>query len=239
MVRIAWLALALLLAGSSQDSVSSSLSGILKEYEATRATPTVGDLVQLDRRLRELLPRINWEHRLPVSARSYDPRFSAIGVAPHLFDRDSIGYSGRLLLEAHALDPRSTLRSHTLFSEVFGPAGEMSNEVPVAARAEGYLAEFPNGPFAVDATAALAHFYDDLFKVIRLEESGRRVDYKHACYKPYLSGRPLHEQRLAAQEAGVKLYRRLVDLLPANPGVKQQLAALSTGTTSGWFYCAD
>jgi hypothetical protein len=131
----------------------------------------------------------------------------------------------------------STLRSHTLFSEVFGPLGDVERGACSCAR--GYLAEFPNGPFAVDATAALAHFHDDLFKTIRLEETGRRVDYKYACYKPYLSGRPLQQQRLAAQEAGVKLYRRLVGLLPANQVVKQQLADLANGTTNGWFYCAD
>lgn len=239
MKRFALAAVVISLAGPAQDATSVALARINREYLDLKIAPNVTALVLLDQQLRNLMPRFRWEGRPPVSTGHLEPPYRDLGVAPALFDRDFLTYSGKLLAEAHALNSQSPLRSYTLYSTIFSPAGEASNEVPARDRAEAYVREFSAGPFIVEAHLTLAYFYDDLYKIIRLEETGRRVDYKYECYKPYLSDRPLAEQRRTAQESGVKFYGRLVELLPQSEAMKRQLSGLARGTTSGWFYCAD
>ena len=223
----------------AQDATATILARIYKEYLALRTAPTVAGLVRLDRQLRDLMPGYRWGSRRLVSAAYLDPRYADLGVARLMFDGDNLGYSGKLLAEAHSLNPQSPLRSHTMFSAIFSPGGESSNTVPSRDRAAEYVREFPAGPFIVEALAILAHFYDDLFKVIRLEETGSRVGYKYDCFAPHLTSQPLPDQRRAAQEAGVRAYERLIVLHPEISAIKDELSALRNGTTRAWHFCAD
>ena len=59
--------------------------------------------------------------------------------------------------------------------------------MPSPDAAEAYVNEFPQGPFIVEVHLILAGFYDDLYKVLTLEEDGRRIAYKYDCYKAYLT----------------------------------------------------
>jgi hypothetical protein len=86
----------------------------------------------------------------------------------------------------------------------------------------------------------LAHFYDDLYKVITLEQIGQRIDYKYDCYRRYLSARPLSEQQRAVQELGIRYYEQVVRLDPGNQDEARYLRELRQGSRdSGWFYCGD
>jgi hypothetical protein len=237
--RFCLVAVLVSVAGFGQDRTATTLARIHKEYVALKTAPTVADLVRLDRQLRDLMPGYAWGEWRFISAAYLDPRYKELGVAPLMFDGDHLGYSGKLLAEAHAVNPRSPLRSHTLYSQIFSPDGESSNNVPSRDRAEEYVREFPAGAFVVEALTVLAHFYDDLFKVITLEETGRRVGYKYDCFVPYLTSQPLAVQRRAAQEAGVRAYERLIALRPEIPAIKNELSALRNGTTMPWHSCAD
>jgi hypothetical protein len=223
----------------AQDATAATLARIYKEYLTLKTAPTVAGLVRLDRQLRDLMPRYRWGNWQLVSAVYLDPRYADLGVARLMFDGDNLGYSGKLLAEAHTLNPLSPLRSHTLYSTIFSAGGESSNNVPARDRAEEYVREFPTGPFIADALTILAHFYDDLFKVIKLEETGGRIGYKYDCFAPYLTSRPLHDQRRAAQEAGVRAYERLIALRPEVSEIREELSALKNGTTKAWHFCAD
>jgi hypothetical protein len=143
-----------------------------------------------------------------------------------------------LLLEAHALNPNSAFRDHTLYSTVFGIVEE--NGVPDSQTAELYAREFPSAPFIVHVYVALAHFHDDLYNLIQAEEAGQRIDYKYDCYQEYLTDAPLAEQRRVAQEAGVRNYERLLTLLPQNTDEREYLDELRSGQRlQRWFYCGD
>jgi hypothetical protein len=218
--------------------VAAVLEQIYGEYFSDRDRPDVARLVRLDQQLRELFPHYFWERRPPVEAKYYKHEYESIGVSQALFDSDFLEYSGKLLREAHTLDPHSTYRSYTLYSTIF-EQGE-KNSVPSPDAAQAYVREYPSGPFIVHVYVALAHFYDDLYKVIKLEEAGQRIDYKYDCYKAYLSAEPLAEQRLAAQDAGIRNYERLLDLLRENDDEARYLAELRSGDNLWrWFYCGD
>ncbi len=105
------------------------------------------------------------------------------------------------------------------------------------------MREFPQGPFIVDVHLVAAHFYDDVYKLITLEEVGARavqqMRYKFDCYDTYLTAQPLAEQRQRARESAIRHYERLVDLLPRNAYQALYLADLRQEKSHGWFYCGD
>jgi hypothetical protein len=223
-----------------QDATDLAFGRILSEYRAIKGRSDVATLVRLDQELREHLPYRAARPHPGVAAALFKPEYAEIGIGHLMFNADYLGYSGKLLREAHAIAPRSSLRGYTLYSTLFDADGETGNGIPIPSAGTQYLVEFPNGPFVVEAHSVMAGFYDDLFKVIRGEESAKRVGYKYDCFKPHLTARPLAEQRLAAQSAGIRLYKRLVELLPGVERFAEFLKALTDGTTNSWKAgCAD
>jgi hypothetical protein len=222
----------------AQDAVAVALDRIYREYLELRQRPNVARLVLLDQELRMLIPYGVWQQRPSADSRSSGPLHEAMGVSPLLFEGYTLGYSGKLLVEAHALDPKS-YRSYTLYSTVFHGESEVGTAVPSPDAARAYLKEFPNGPFVVAATIALAFFYDDLFKLVKREEAGVSGDYKYDCYKQYLDGTPLARQRQRAQQNTVRYFKQLVTLLPNVEFIARSLAEIEKGRSEGWHYCAD
>lgn len=224
--------------GRAQDVVSVSLNRIHREYVALGNRPDVGRLVLLDQELRRLLPYQSWEGS-PVEDSTIRFEYEQLGVKPMLFAGEFLAYSGKLLHEAHAHDPKA-YRSYTLYSTVFGAGGEHGfSSVPSPGAAEAYLREFPTGPFVVDARVALAGFYADLFKVVRWEEDGEPRNYKYDCFKAYIDATPLAAQRRRAQELAVMHYAALTQLLPSVTHLAHELTELRAGRSSGWHFCAD
>jgi hypothetical protein len=223
-----------------QDATDLAFARILTDYRAAKARSDVGTLVLLDQELRTRLPWRSVRPRQAVASSGFKKEYAEVGIAPLMFDASFLGYSGKLLREAHAINPRSPLRGYTAYSTIFDADGETGNGIPIPSAGNQYLAEFPDGPFVLEAHWVMAGFYDDLFKVIRDEESGKRVSYKYDCFKAHLTARPLREQRQAAQSAGIRLYTRLVELMPAAEPFTRGLKELTDGTTNSWKSgCAD
>ena len=222
---------------AAQDAIATALDRIHREYSS--GPMDTARLVLLDRELRELIPHYSWQERPWLRATYLKVGYESIGVHPGLFERDFLIYSGELLAEAHSNDPNSPFRSHTLYSTIFGREGRRSTDMPSPDAAEAYVNEFPQGPFIVEVHLILAGFYDDLYKVLTLEEDGRRIAYKYDCYKAYLTVEPLPEQRRIARESAIRHYERLVELLPLYADFKRYLVDLREDRTHGWFNCGD
>jgi len=204
------------------------LARIYHDYSSGRDKRDIEALVRLDQELRTLpFERLS---------KFLKPDYESIGLAPGLFEKEWFDYSGKLLVEAHAINPNSQYRPYTLWATAIRPENEATPRDAV----EAYLREFPSGPFTSDAYLALATFYDDLYKVIKLEQEDRRIDYKYDCFKSYLKGTPLDEQARAAREAGIQYYQKLLQLKPSDEFLASQLATLREGKDdSSWSNCPD
>ena len=225
------------LASGGQPAPDAELGRIYREYSAVGGRLEVARLVQLDQELRRLLPQWPWEGASAPST-GYRLDYQAIGVSPAPFEPGDLAYSGKLLLEAHRRNPRSH-RSYTLYSTVFGAAGESSTSVPSPAAAQAYLREFPSGPFALYAHLAAANFFADLLKVIQAEEASEPRSYKYDCFKAHIAHGPLPVQRTRAQKQAIEHYVALTQLRPDVSVFTAWLSDLRNGRNEGWHYCAD
>jgi hypothetical protein len=188
-------------------------------------------LVQLDRELRRAVEEPPFA-RYGVAR----PGDEAIGVTPRSADPELLAYSGTILREAHAIDPRSTARASTLFATVFPPRAS-AVDMPDVAAARGYLQEFPAGPFAPYVHLALAHVHDDLFKVLRA--GAQRIDDTRQCYQRFVTGEPIAAQLASTQRQGEAHYRQALPHWRDGDWLEAQRRALADGTTDRWFYCRD
>jgi hypothetical protein len=218
----------------AQDPIADELGRIYSQYQAIQQNPDVATLVMLDKRLRDLLFRDDGY----VDSKYLRPEYESMGLEPTLFEPDILSYSGRLLLQAHRLNPMSEHRRSTLYSTVFPGGNDHGNDAPSPRAAETYLRAFPDGPFAPHVTRTLAYFYDDLYKVIRFELAGERIDYKYSCYQRFLSNRP-REQLTVAQQSAILYYRKAIALLPGDRYLPDRLREMEKGPDNGWHYCAD
>jgi hypothetical protein len=212
------------------------LAAIHQEYVAQGARPSVASLVEMDRELRRLLPYWQWQGPA-ASTVGFRPEWAHIGVRPLPFDSDLLAYTGKLLVEAHRQDPQSH-RGYTLYSTVFGDR-EIDGAVPSPQAAEAYLAEFPDGPFAVHAHLALAGFYSDLVRILEHLHDGATPDYKYECYRQYVDARPLALQRAEARAQAIDHASTLTRLEPKVSWFRELLRDVSAGSRNSWHYCAD
>ena len=211
-------------------SVATTLRRAQAEYLDARAARDVSALARIDGDLRTVMAV-----RPFVTASVLRPGYDVLGLQPGAFDVEVLAYDGRVLREAHAIDPDSSARPFTLFSTIF-PDGEANVAVPDVAAARGYLREFPEGPFAAEVHLVLAGFYDDLYKAVRAGES--LVADKRACFGRFITSAPVHAQLESAQRKGLAHYRRGL-ALRRDDRARQAMQALETGTTTGWRFCAD
>jgi hypothetical protein len=145
----------------------------------------------------------------------------------------SLWYSGKLLADAHRMNPHSPLRSHTLFSTVEPDHG--FGVMPDVGAARRYAKEFPRGPFIEETLLVLADFNKDLYMVLRDDLR----DFKYDCFKPYTDRSPRPAQARRAQSRAVSYYEKALRLNPANARAKEFLEEVKKGTIQGWSFCAD
>jgi hypothetical protein len=212
-------------------AVDTTLRRAHQQYVAARAARDIGRRVTIDGDLRAVLAI-----RPPVRFGVLRDGYEVLGLQPMVFESELLAYDGKVLREAHAIDPGSRERPFTLFSTIF-PKGEAYVDVPDVVAARGYLREFPEGPFAADVHHVLADFYDDLYKALRAED--RLVDYKRACFARFITSQRRQLQLDAAQRIGLDHYRRVLALRPGDQRARQTMQALTDGSTNGWHYCAD
>jgi hypothetical protein len=238
-LKRAWVVVLILQAPFVQTQITreAALESIRREYQASGGRPDVELLVRLDQQLRALIPYWSWDGQ-PLTLKESRRTYEDIGVEPLLFEPDLLGYSGKLLREAHAIDPHSH-RQFTLYATVFGTEGEMGNTPPMPQAAKAYLKEFPNGPFALQTHLALGNFQSDLFQAIQGAEAGDRESQKYECYRAYVMNAPLSVQRRQAQVSAVEHYGALTRLRPDVREFADWLAQVGRGRVEGWHYCAD
>ena len=214
---------------SAQTSAVQSAQRIYDEYLKARKPPNIERLVSLDRELRQLTSPTR-----AIATRALRSEWQAIGLVGAPFDAGYVVYTGKLLADAHQDNPGSPYRSATLYATVFPNGDENRNRMPVLPAAEAYLREFPAGTFAVEASLTLAHFYDDLFKLLQDRiDRGRSAGYKEDCFARYVTAEPLADQRRRIQQTGLGHYNRAATLSPGDASIRASTEKLQRGTTTG------
>ncbi len=216
-----------------QSRMNDVLPKAYREFKRSEAAPTVEELVAVDAHLRQLF-RERPDYYPCEDEEHYRPEYADMGV--HLGYWNNVVYSGKLLVDAHQLDPESGRRESTLFSTVMNvrPAHGLG-EMPDIAAAFRYVEEFPDGSFAEDASVIIADFHKDLFMVLR----ANRRDYKYDCFKPYINRTPYSGQMKRAKKIAVSHYERVLAIEPSNARARKSLDEINDGTINSWSFCAD
>jgi hypothetical protein len=248
-MRIFLLGPALLLTFMAQDErseLTGELDGIVREYRAVRPQEDIGSLVRLDRKLRHLLEEPSRKSSKGFNGSWWKASWSEIGVMVGHYS-DQLQYSGKLLIEAHRIDPASPFRRFTLFSAIQGEGtshglGEMP-DVPAALQ---YLKEFPDGPFVDRTLIILGFFYDDLFKVCRGLQRNDLPEYKLNCFSKYVREIDLNGQAREARRLAIRYYSQALDLNRESRSewfetqmIKRYKRDVEMDKAEGWHFCAD
>ena len=119
------LSAALLQTAAAADSYTLRIDKVLAEYRALPASTDVRRLVALDRELNAVIAEIERNDKDGRSAQYWRKDYADIGVYIGHYSQ-ALGYSGKLLVEAHARNPHSPYRAHTLFTTVLGEGTSMA-----------------------------------------------------------------------------------------------------------------
>lgn len=226
------------------DYFQKRLDNILSEYQGLPDTDDVRRLVELDRELKALVGVIQGMYPDGASKKYWREEYGTLGLYIGHYS-DAIGYSGRLLVDAHRRNPYSPYRKYTLFTTITGEGTSHGlGEMPDIRQAELYLHEFPTGPYAGDVNEILGYFYDDLAKVLRriVNNDKFKEDYKYNCFLRYITSAPYPEQLRSAERLAIQHLERAIFLNPAseaNDYRRDALAALRAGEIYSWHWCAD
>ena len=140
--------------------VRESLDKVYRQRNELGKSPSVEQLVALDANIRKILrERPTCWGDTPLD----ESKGEAIGLSIGHYS-GAFEYSGKLLREAHAIDPKSASRSRTLYSTIERVvASSQTPDLPDFRAAKSYLHEFPRGPFAAEASLKLAGAYKDAY----------------------------------------------------------------------------
>jgi hypothetical protein len=223
---------------SGQTWVDSSLSHLEMLYTETQQHKTVQTLAHLDSSVKAFVQAVHkaFPYRTPPQ---FNPdRYKNLGLWIGHYT-DEIGYTEEFLLEAHTLDPNSSLRPLTLYSTILGARSFHGlGEMPNVDSALAYLKEFPRGPYAGAVCVLLGNFYKDLFMVLR-DFKEEQKDYKYDCFQPYIDKSPIEAQRSRAQKLALYYYNEALKLDAKDKWLGGFRREVQDGTVSGWSYCAD
>jgi hypothetical protein len=228
------------------DSISVRLEQLYTEYKAMGEKPMIGQLVELDRKLREFIRKLP-EYRPDRNEKGewanddiyWKEKYGEMGIGISRWT-EKLVYGGIHLTRAHELDPHSPRRSSTFFAAIHG---ESHWGMPDIKAAFQYVREFPNGPFIAETMEIIAGFFTDLYMIHRDEDPKTRkeepVEYKSICYKAYFTKKPVAEQRKRARKIAIFYYRKYLKLCPDDAEQKRRLQETLAGTINGWRFCAD
>ena len=224
----------------AEDVIDTRLEEIYKQYQTTkqdRSEEKIRLLVSLDHELRELFDKSWTVQNKAIDSRYWKKKYIDIGVTSGHYS-DALGYSGKLLIDAKALDTSSKYGSYTRYADVCKGAGSFSGAcyVPNIEAALKYEKEFPDGPFLWDTLVTIGNLYSDLSEALKAGE-------KHECYSKYMSNEPAMTQMERARTLAIKYYKKALDLhtddKSANESLQEWLTELTTKDNNiGWHYCA-
>jgi hypothetical protein len=134
-----------------------------------------------------------------------------------------------------------------LFSAILGEGTSHGlGEMPDIQIGLQYLEEFPDGPFADEASLIIGNFYNDLFKVLKSLEDDESHGYKYGCYSEYVEERDFREQANRAQRLSIDYYSKVLALLADSAAtwaetkdVARWKLEMQEGRPDGWHFCAD
>lgn len=231
--------------GASSAGVAAQIDAIHRAY---LKGPDVAGLVELDRKLRNLIHEPWKRAGQSLDGKVYQSQWAAIGIDVGHYS-DALEYSGKLLAEAHRKNPDSEFRRFTLFSAVIGERPSHGlDEMPDVNVARQYLKEFPKGPFAGEVDIILGNFYCDLFKVIIRLQQKQPSDYKIECFGRYVTDADLGAQASTARRLSISYYAQSLATAPAGwketIDVRSWRSAMEGGDLvlierMGWHFCAD
>ncbi|HXC51481.1 MAG TPA: hypothetical protein VN634_11390 [Candidatus Limnocylindrales bacterium] len=183
-----------------QMRVRQGLDEIARDYAALGNSPSVRQLVALDVRIRKLV-----KERSCCGFDTWLDPATTSATGTYVGHYATLGYTGKLLGEAHRIDPRSPLRASTLYSTVERYPDEMKeSETPDLPSAIAYLREFPKGPFAADAAMALAKAYADAWSSLGSEENAYCMPHQLGDVK----NRTGRDQRAYAKKMAESWFQR-------------------------------
>jgi hypothetical protein len=230
----------LLPAYAASPNSEARMEQMLRDYRQIQAAPDVGNLVRLDDKMRDLIEEMQREHGQSMK---WDSKYEVIGVGQ---GDGLLIYSGKLLAEAHRLNPNSPYRERTLCSRIIDH--DAWGAMPDLENNNAYLKEFPYGYCARDAQRNLATFYSDLHAVLfELQDPKYEKDYKYDCFAPYINKQPYKQQAERARTLAIAHFKRVLatknlrrTVYWSDEVVREELNGLINGKEfHGWSWCAD
>lgn len=225
------------------DPYGQRLDTLLMEYRTLPNTKDVKRLVEMDRALGDLVREIQATH-VEDSKTYWRKDYEDIGLYIGHYS-DALGYSGKLLVEAHKRNPSSPYREYTLFTTILGEGTDHGlGEMPDIRQAELYLKEFPRGYYAESVYSILGYFYDDLAKVLKrfVENDKFKEDYMYDCFAPFITKESHEAQLERARSLAVSNLEKAIAVNPAseaNRDRREALTGLRLGKSYAWYWCAD
>jgi hypothetical protein len=217
----------------AKAKVRDDLTEVHRQRSGLGASPTVEQLVSLDARIRKIIADREecWSEGGDVPLD--DSKGDALGLSIGHYTGD-FDYNGKLLREAHAIDPKSPSRPITLYSTV-ERAGESGGvDLPDFRAAKAYLREFPKGPFAADAALKLAGAYKDAYLA-------RHCDQHLDCVADQLDDlkdKPSKEQEAQAEKMADSYLKQAIRLRPADQELREWRDDWRE-CPPGYTFCAD
>jgi hypothetical protein len=214
-----------------QQRAGQALPHLYREYEGFEKRPTIERLVALDAEIRQLFDSRPEYYPCGDDTKLWEDKYAKLGVELDYWSL--LAYSGKLLADAHRMNPKSESRRYTLFSTVEPEHG--LGVMPNVKAAYSYAREFPDGPFREATLLLIADFHKDLYMVLRDDLR----DYKYDCFKPYIDGSSQVTQARRARATAVSYYEKVIRANPTNARAKEHLEEVKKGTIRGWSFCAD
>lgn len=218
-----------------EEELDRVLPQLHAEYVEIKKAPTVEKLVLLDGKIRRLFGGWSECQTRDYDGKSFDHhQYAPMGL--YIGYMEVLTYSGKLLADAHRMNPRSKYRKYTLYSTILSDHSPSDLGVmPNIKAAYQYAREFPTGPFIEDTLHIIADFHKDLFMVLR----DNHRDYKYDCFKPYITKASYREQMSHAKSVAQSYYQKVLALNPNNNSARESLERINKGKINAWSFCAD
>lgn len=227
------------------DLIQQRLDQLYAEYEQISNNPTIEKYIKLDGNLREFTRNMpGWRFKVDKYEDFYkydNERTLALGLETGKYTQ-KLQYSGKFLVVAHEMDPRSGYRNYTFFSQIMGTRPSHGlGEMPNIRAAYQYTREFPDGPFVSETFLIIANFHKDLYMVIRDLSGSAPRNHKHICFQPFVEKRPYAEQMDSNKKIAIRYYTKFTALNPDLEGgdTGYWIDQLKAGTVDIWSFCAD
>jgi hypothetical protein len=217
---------------SNAASYAQRLERIFQDYQALGKPKDIQRLVELDAELKKLEREVQDKGIIPEF---FKKKHKLIGVEGD-HQSDQMVYSGKLLVEAHKINPNSALRSYTFFSTI----QQNYWEIPDLKQAKKYLLEFPNGPFAADAHKILGTFYYDLTFLLAQYTEAPSIDKddRDKCFAPYID-KTAYEKQLVRSKQKANHHLNIAYQIKKNPNIKLVLLGLKRMKSDLVHWCVD